>query len=110
MLQRSSAGKRKRTGDLDVEIKCYMTLQPSEKDEFVQSIKQLYQSESLCDITFKVGGQLFPAHKIILAAANRLHNVSESYLSSIPNSRSLISSWQHDYLLADSAQSLSYFL
>ena len=71
MLQRSSAGKRKRTGDLDVEIKCYMTLQPSEKDEFVQSIKQLYQSESLCDITFKVGGQMFPAHKIILAAANR---------------------------------------
>jgi BTB/POZ domain len=71
MLQRSSTGKRKRSGDLDAEVTCHMILQPNEKDEFIQSIKQLYQSESLCDITFKVGEQLFPAHRIVLAAANR---------------------------------------
>lgn len=71
MLQRNSALKRKRTGDLDVEIKCYMVLQPAEKDEFFQSIKQLYESESLCDVSIKVGGQLFPVHRVILAAANR---------------------------------------
>lgn len=71
MLQRSSTGKRKRSGDLDAEVTCHMILQPNEKDEFIQSIKQLYQSESLCDVTFKVGEQLFPAHRIILAAANR---------------------------------------
>lgn len=75
MLQRNSTGKRKRAGDFDVEIKCYMILQPSEKDEFVQSIKQLYQSESLCDVTFRVGDQLFHAHRIVLAAANRLSDV-----------------------------------
>ena len=75
MLQRNSTGKRKRAGDFDVEIKCYMILQPNEKDEFVQSIKQLYQSESLCDVTFRVGDQLFHAHRIVLAAANRLSTV-----------------------------------
>ena len=56
---------------MDVEVKCYMILQQNEKDDFIQSIKQLYQSESLCDVSFKVGGVLFPAHRIIMAAANR---------------------------------------
>ena len=71
MLQRNSTAKRKRSGDLDVEIKCYMIMQPNEKDEFFQSIKQLYQSESLCDVSFKIGDTLFPVHRVILAAANR---------------------------------------
>jgi hypothetical protein len=70
MLPRSNA-KRKRVGDQDIEVKCYMILQPNEKDAFFQTIKQLYQSESLCDVTFRVSGQLFSAHRIVLAAANR---------------------------------------
>jgi hypothetical protein len=71
MLPRSNAKRKRSIGDQDREVKCYMISQPYEKDNFFQSIKQLYQSESLCDVTFRVGGILFPAHRVVLAAANR---------------------------------------
>lgn len=95
MLQRNSTAKRKRSGDLDVEIKCYMIMQPTEKDEFFQSIKQLYQSESLCDVSFKIGDSLFPVHRVILAAANRYRARQSSGFDSLNYS---INCWMSRYI------------
>lgn len=48
-----------------------MVIQQCERDTFFQSVKSLYQSETLCDVTFRVRGRTFSAHRVVLAAANR---------------------------------------
>ena len=52
------------------EAKCFMILQQNERDALLQSIKALYQSESMCDVHFLCGGQTFHAHRVVLAAGN----------------------------------------
>jgi hypothetical protein len=71
LSNRAGDRKRKRNEEQDAEIKCYLLLQQQERDSFFQAIKSLYETESLCDIAFRVGGIIFRAHKVVLAAANR---------------------------------------
>jgi hypothetical protein len=49
----------------------HLELGESEMDSFFKTnLKNLYLSEQLCDISFKVGNSTYEAHKIVLAASN----------------------------------------
>lgn len=39
-------------------------------DSFRRCLRQLYEDQVLCDVTFNVRGESFPCHKIVLAASN----------------------------------------
>ena len=56
--------------DDSFEQRCFMILQQNDRDALLQSIKALYQSESMCDVSFLVGGKTFHAHRVVLAASN----------------------------------------
>lgn len=47
----------------------------SENELFRQSLIRLFDEKCLCDVKFNVRGQLFHAHKLVLAAGNRYLNI-----------------------------------
>jgi hypothetical protein len=66
-MPRSS--KRKRRCN-EAEETCKIDSLQIEQDQFFNSIRKLYEERVLCDVTFRISGQLFYAHRVILASAN----------------------------------------
>ncbi|CAM9409507.1 unnamed protein product, partial [Hapterophycus canaliculatus] len=65
------SGKRRRRDGLDAagQRVCVFQLTTDENVSFMNRIRELYDSEQLCDVTLRVGEKDFRAHKMVLACS-----------------------------------------
>ena len=73
-MSQSSLKKRRKSESLEdnsiCEIISAFDLSLNDKYDFFDKLRSLYLSNSLCDVSFNVRGQIFHAHKIVLAASS----------------------------------------